>query len=35
LINLFAASLADTEKALKKKSRSDPQKKLPDYLKPV
>jgi hypothetical protein len=34
LINLFAASLADIEKALKKKSKSDPREKLPDYLKP-
>jgi hypothetical protein len=33
-INLFAASLADIEKAFKKKSKSDPQEKQPDYLKP-
>jgi hypothetical protein len=33
-INLFAASLADIEKAPKKKSKSDPREKLPDYLKP-
>jgi hypothetical protein len=31
---MFAASLADIEKALKKKSNADPQEKLPDYLKP-
>jgi hypothetical protein len=34
LINLFAASLADIEKVLKKKSKSDPREKLRDYLKP-
>jgi hypothetical protein len=34
LINLFAASLADIEKALKKKRKSDPREKLRDYLKP-
>jgi hypothetical protein len=32
-INLFAASLADIEKALKKKSKSDSQEKLLDYMK--
>ena len=33
-IHLFAASLADIEKALKKKSKSDPREKLLEYLKP-
>jgi hypothetical protein len=33
LINLFAAFLADIEKAFKKKSKSDLREKLPDYLK--
>jgi hypothetical protein len=33
-ISLFAASLADIEKALKKKSKSDPRGELLDYLKP-
>jgi hypothetical protein len=31
---LFAASIADIKKALMKKSKSDPQEKLLEYLKP-
>jgi hypothetical protein len=34
LTNMFAAFLADIKKALKEKSKSDLQEKLPDYLKP-